>query len=57
MALVGNRHTKQWNKTEGPNMNTCNFRHSMFDKDAKNLKLKKIKHLQQIILEKVNIQI
>lgn len=30
MALAQNVH--QWNKTEDPNMNTCNSRHLVFDK-------------------------
>jgi hypothetical protein len=31
-----NRHEDQWNKTEDPDMNPCNYTNLIFDKGAKN---------------------
>lgn len=47
MALAQNVH--QWNKTEDPNMSTCNSRHLIFDKGSKNIYCRK-ENLQELLL-------
>lgn len=49
------RHVEQRSKTEDPNMSTPNFCHLKFDKDAQKLKLERRKHLEPMVLGKLDV--
>jgi hypothetical protein len=49
-----NRYEDQWNRTEDPHMNPCNYTNLTFDKGAKK-KIEKRQPLQQMLLGKLDI--
>ena len=45
-----NRQEDQWNQIKVPNNNSHSNKHLIFDKEIKNIKWKKIKYIQQMVL-------
>ena len=46
-----NRNIDQWNQIEDPDINPHIYEHLIFEKEAKIIQWKKIKHLLQMVLE------
>lgn len=56
MEVVQRQACRWKEQVKDPNLSTWNFSHLIFDKDTKN-KLEKRMHFQQMLLEKLDVQL